>query len=181
MKALLVFLLLLSCGQAFAQQLAQVPVDATTHLVTYTAVVQAPHITKVDLLTRTRVWANGAAIPGKPPLVLSEQGTDVVMVVGSQALNNYYFNTPNAPRTLYYTATIALRDGRYQYRITDFAIDGETAESAFLRNNPPRADGISYGAHVRKAFDEAVALQIASIKSILATSLITNPTAGDSW
>nr|GFD07641.1 hypothetical protein [Tanacetum cinerariifolium] len=149
------------------QQLAQVPVDATTHLVTYATVVQAPHITQADLLSRARVWANGVAIPGKPPLLLREQETDVVMVIGSQALNTSYFNTSNAPRTLYYTATIALRNGRYQYRLTDFVL--ETAD-----------DGISYGAHVRKTFDEAIGQLTAAIRSTLAASLITNPTAGDS-
>jgi hypothetical protein len=192
MKAILVFLGLLICGRSFAQQLTQVPVDATTHLVTYVAVVQAPHITQADLLSRARVWANGVAIPGKPPLLLREQETDVVMVIGSQALNTSYFNTSNAPRTLYYTATIALRNGRYQYRLTDFVLetaDGTThlqptiasAESTFLAKDPPRADGISYGAHVRKTFDEAIGQLTASIRSTLAASLITNPTAGDNW
>jgi hypothetical protein len=192
MKAVLILVLLFACRQCFAQQLAQVPVDATTQLVTYTAVVQAPRIDQADLLTRTRVWANGAAVPGKPPLVLSEQGTDVVMIVASQGLNNSYFNTSNAPRALYYTATIALRDGRYQYRFTDFVIETadattqlsptiESAESAFLTKNPPRADGISYGAHVRKTFDEAVVVLITSLQRTLATSLTTNPTVGKDW
>lgn len=192
MRAVLFLLLLLNCGQVLAQQLAQVPVDATTHLVTYSAVVLAPHITQADLLSRARVWANGIAIPGKPPLLLREQETDVVMVIGSQVLNTSYFNTSTAPRTLYYTASIALRNGRYQYRLTDFVLetaDGtthlqptiESAESAFLLKNPPRADGIFYGAHVRKTFDEAVTQLTASLQSTLATSLITNATAGDNW
>lgn len=192
MRAVLFFFLLLSGGPALAQQLAQVPVDATTHQVTYAAVVQAPAITQADLLSRARVWANGVALPGKAPLLLKEQETDVVLVMGSQVLNTAYFNTLTAPRTLYYTATIALRNGRYQYRLTDFVLetaDGtthlqptiESAESAFLLKNPPRADGISYGAHVRKTFDEAIAQLTASIQRTLATSLIPNAAAGDSW
>lgn len=192
-KLFFTLLLLLAGEQGFAQQLqAQVPVDATTHLVTYTAVVQTPHVSQADLLARTRAWANSAAIPGKPALVLSEQGTDVVIVIGTQALNTSYFNTTLAPRTLYYTATIALRNGRYQYRLTDFVLEtadnttrfqptDEPAEQVFLRSPPPKADGISYAAHVRKAFDEAIAQLTASLQGTLTTSLLANPATGKDW
>jgi hypothetical protein len=154
--------------------------------------VQAPRTNQAELLARTNVWANGAAIPGKPALVLSEQGTDVVVVIGTQAMNTSYFNTTVAPRILYYTATIALRNGRYQYRLTDFVLEtsdattrlqptDEPAEKVFLQSAPPKADGISYAAHVRKAFDEAIGQITASLQSTLTTSLIAHPTAGKDW
>jgi hypothetical protein len=185
-------LLLLTCGHSFAQQLAQVPVDATTHLVTYTAVVKATRADQAELLARTKVWANTAAIPGKSALVVREQGTDVVVVIGSQALNTSYFNTSAVPRTLYYTATIALRDGRYQYRLTDFVLEttdnttrlqptDEAVEAVFLQSAPPKADGNSYAAHTRKTFDEAIARITSSLYSTLTTSLTANATAGQDW
>jgi hypothetical protein len=36
-------------------------------------------------------------IAAKPPLVVTEQGTEVVVVTGTQALNTSYFNTTAAP------------------------------------------------------------------------------------
>jgi hypothetical protein len=77
----------LNCWPGFAQQLAQVPVDETTHFITYAAVVPTPKISQADLLARTRVWANNVAIAAKPPLVVPEQGTEVLVVTGTQALN----------------------------------------------------------------------------------------------
>jgi len=189
MKHFFSFLLLLS-AQAHAQQLAQVPVDAITHFVTYSAVVTTPAISQADLLARTRVWANAIAVPAKPPLLVNEQGTDVVVVIGTQVLNTGYFNTSATPQTLYYTATIAVRKGRYQYHLTDFVFETPgttppfqptvvTAETAFLHTDPPKATGASYLAHLRKAFDEATTQITATLQSSLAKSLTAEPRGRD--
>jgi hypothetical protein len=192
MKSFLSLLLLLTCWRGFAQQMAQVPVDETTHFITYSAVVPTPKVNQADLLTRTRVWANGVTIPVKQPLVLNEQGTDVVIVTGTQVLNNAYFNTTAAPQTLIYTATVALRNGRYRYRLTDFVLEspGSTppfqpfdisAETAFLHTDPPKAKGGSYLTHLRQSFDEATGQIMDSLHRALTTSLIAGPKAEADW
>jgi hypothetical protein len=55
MKYVLALVLVLIGWLGFAQQLAQVPVDETTHFITYAAVVPTPNISQADLLARTRV------------------------------------------------------------------------------------------------------------------------------
>jgi hypothetical protein len=192
MNYLLSLLLVLSCWPSFAQQLAQVPVDENTHFITYAAVVPTLKTSQADLLARTRVWATNVAIGAKPPLVVTEQGTEIVVVTGTQALNTTYFNTTVAPQTLYYTATIALRNGRYRYRLTDFVLEtpGTTppfqpivlaAETAFLHTDPPKVNGVSYLAHLRKAFDEATSQIMDSLHHTLTTSLTAGPKAEVDW
>jgi hypothetical protein len=195
MKALqyiFTLLLVLTCWRGFAQQMAQVPVDETTPFITYSAVVPTPKTSQADLLTRTRVWANSVTISTKQPLVVNEQGTDVVIVTGTQVLNNSYFNTTAAPQTLYYTATVALRDGRYHYRVTDFVLEtpGSTppfqpfdmpAENAFLHTDPPKAKGSSYLTHLRQSFDEATGQIMDSLHRALNTSLTVSAKAEADW
>jgi hypothetical protein len=192
MKPFFTLILVLACWRGFAQQMAQVPVDETTHFITYSAVVPTPKISQADLLARTRVWANSVAIPAKQPLVVNEQGTDVMVVTGTQVLNNAYFNTTAAPQTLYYTATVALRNGRYSYRLTNFVLESPTstppfqpldiaAETAFLHADPPKAKGGSYLTHLRQSFDEATGQIMDSLHRALTTSLTIGPKAEADW
>lgn len=185
MKPICLLLLLLLNWPACAQQqlLAPLPVNAATGLVTYTAVVPTPGIIQASLLARAKVWANRVGVPNKPPVVVNELGTDVLVVAGSQSVNSTYDITP---RTLYYLAQVSVREGRYQYHFEELTLESggvstpptyETAEALFLPNPPPRASGNSYATRLRKAFDEAIGQAAATLHTALTTPL-AGPTAG---
>ncbi|NML66859.1 hypothetical protein HHL22_16765 [Hymenobacter sp. RP-2-7] len=186
MKAVFAFLLLLATGPAGAQQLmAPVPVDATTRLVTYTAVVPAPGVAQASLLARARVWAARVGIPDKPPVMVSELGTDVLVVAGMQAINSAY---DISPQSLYFLARVALREGRYQYRLEELTLVTTSsteppiyrpAEALFLSEAPPKATGSSYATRQRKAFEEAVGQAAATLQFSLTTPLTAG--TGADW
>lgn len=186
MKAILALVLLLASWPGWAQQLmAPLPLDATTQLVTYTAVVPTPGITQASLLARAQVWASRVGIPGRPPVIVSESGTDVLVVAGTQAINNTY---DISPQSLYYLARVALREGRYQYRLEELTLVTtsstdppiyRTAEAAFLTDAPPKTTGSSYATRQRKAFEEAVGQAAATLQFTLTTPLTAG--TGADW
>ena len=178
MKALPLFFLLLTSGFCRAQQplMDPLPIDATTHLITYAAVVPTPGILQATLLARGKVWANHVGLPTKPPVFVNELGTDVMIVAGSQSINPKYSVNPIS---LYYVARVALREGRYQYHFDEYTLvvpsstgpDYVTAEATFMGEAPPRASGTSNATRLRKAFDEAAGQAAAMLQAALTTSL----------
>ena len=176
MKILLV--LLLAGGASHAQELmGPLPVDATSRLITYTAVVPTPGVTQADLLARARVWANGVGVPAKPVLVVSEMGTDVLVVAGSQAISATY---SVAAERLYFLARVARREGHYQYRFEEHTLESPTnsggttydpAEKVLLQSVPPRASGNSAATRQRRAFEEAAGQVAAALQAALTTAL----------
>ena len=188
MRLLLPFLLLLLCGQGAAAQqlLPPLPVNTATGLVTYTDVVPTPGVVQASLLARARVWANRVSVPNKPPLAVNELGTDVLIVAGTQAIEPV---NGSSPQTLYYLAQVALREGRYQYKLEELTLETgsssgasyQTAESYFAQNPLPKASGNSYATRFRKAFDEAVARAATTLHSALVTPLTTPNANGTEW
>ncbi|RZK29856.1 MAG: DUF4468 domain-containing protein [Hymenobacter sp.] len=104
---------------------AVLPLDENTHRITYTGVVPVAGTKQAELLARAKVWANGVVVNTTRPVVTNEQGTDVVTVSGSHPMNikmPLSFGVSNA-LLLRFTATISIREGRYQYRLTEFILD----------------------------------------------------------
>ncbi|RZL02430.1 MAG: hypothetical protein EOO62_22330 [Hymenobacter sp.] len=180
MKALLLLFLLLTSGFCRAQQQQQLmdplPVDATTRLITYSAVVPTPGVLQATLLARGKAWANHVGLTTKPPVFVNELGTDVMIVAGSQNINPKY---DASPQMLYFVARIALREGRYQYHFDEYTLvvpsttgpSYVTAESVFIGQPIPKASGNSAMTRLRKAFDEATGQAAVLLQTMLTTSL----------
>lgn len=111
---------------------ASLPVDATTHLVTYTDAVPTPGVSKELLLARAQAWANRFFIAGaKAPQMLDvaagtyscqgvvrlPYGTTYTMVLALAATNGSYTYTINQ---LFYEYSASSSD----------ALSGTRAESA---------------------------------------------------
>jgi hypothetical protein len=152
--------------------------DANTHRITYTGVVQVPGNTQAELLTRARVWATGITTEGKPPVFTTEQGTDIVVVSGREMLNYNYFSALNVI-PVRYTATLSLREGRYQYRIDNFQLEypgqklvaAESPELPLLNGSGDGRGTVKYTAALRGGFDDAVRQVQAKLQAILAKPL----------
>ena len=117
MKILLNAFLLFSFIGAFAQ-LPSLPIDSTTHLITYSEVVKVDG-NKDELYSRAREWF--AKTYNSAQSVIQMDTKD--KIVGKALMQVYYkggdFGYIN------YTVSIYLKDGKYKYEITDFYHTGE--------------------------------------------------------
>lgn len=181
MKPYFLLLLLVSWAGRAQQLMNPLPVDAATGLVTYMAVVPTPGVIQANLLARAKVWASRVEVGGKPTVIVSELGTDVLVVAGAQAINSKY---DVQPQRLLFLVRIALREGRYQYHFDEYTFEVgsstgppgyEPVERTFLGNAPPKATGNSVNTRLRRAFDEATGQAAATLQAALTTPL----TAGD--
>ncbi|MBF9142297.1 hypothetical protein [Hymenobacter properus] len=168
---------------ARAQAPAAFPLDKATRRISYAAVVPVAGASQADLQARAQAWANGIAPADQPPLVASEQGTEVVTASGAQPFVYTYDLTQTIggyPRhrttklVLHYTAKLSLREGRYRYVVTDFIMEYPLAkppsparlpaEAVLIEARPLNEDGSSSLTAERKAFAEAAAKLQAQLK-----------------
>lgn len=159
------------------------PLDANTHRITYTGVVPVEGTQQAELLARAKVWANGVVVATAAPVVTNDQGTDVLTVSGAQPMS---FKQPlslgaSASLLLRFTATISVREGRYQYRFTDFIMDyaqalRQPAELPLIEA-PAKGQGYKpYLKNVRTGFDESVAGALAKLKETMSKPLAQSKT-----
>jgi hypothetical protein len=164
--------------QAVAVINAPLPLDPNTHRITYTGVVPVEGTKQAELLARAKAWANGVVVATAAPVVTNEQGTDVVTVSGAQPMS---FKQPlsmgaTASLLLRFTATISIREGRYQYRLNDFVMDYaqalKQAAELPLVEAPAKGQGYKpYLKNVRTGFDESVAGALAKLQETMSKPL----------
>lgn len=184
-KAFFTLLLLVIAGRSWAQEtLPPLPVDAHTGLITYTGVVPTPGVTQANLLTRAKVWANHVSVPTKPPLIVNEMGTDVLVVAFSQQLPaDELLSTTR----LYTLAQISLREGRYQYRFEEFTFETSVpslilAERLLLGDNSAANKSTKkILAHARTQFEQAVVQAAATLRESLLTPIVPPLANGTDW
>jgi hypothetical protein len=182
-KNFLFSFLLLVCGQSFAQEPTSLPLDENTHRITYTGVVPVEGTTQAELLARAKVWANGVVVNTTAPVVTSDQGTEVVAVSGSHPMSiKMPMALTRGTLLLRFTATISVREGRYQYRLNDFILDVgqalmQPAELPLIEAPAKGAGTKAYLKSVRTGFDESVAGALAKLQGTMSKPLAqTNKT-----
>lgn len=106
-------------GQTWTNPL---PIDSASHKVTYTDVVQVPGASKAELYTRARAWFATSFASAKA--VLEMDDVQAGQLIGN-ATGYYYarFMGADAKTTLWRTINVQIKDGRYKYTITNFAVD----------------------------------------------------------
>ena len=114
----LVVLLCGAAGLSWGQGRPALPLDQRVRF-TQTAVVPVAGVSQADLVWRARDWAQRVAPAGQ--LVVRTNGPDTEMV---RATGECPFAADWGGnlviRALRYTATISVRDGRYQYELKEF-------------------------------------------------------------
>jgi len=185
MKTLFTLLLLVTAGRSWAQEaLPPPPVDVNTGLITYTEVVPTSGVTQATMLARAKVWANRVSIPAKPPLIVNEMGTDVLVVAVSQLLPA---DALLSTTRLYLLAQVSLREGRYQYRFEEFTFETNVAtfvpvEQTLLGNNSTGTKNEKkILAHARAQFEQAVGQAAATLRASLLTPLAPPLANGTDW
>lgn len=194
MKPLLpLALLCCAANTARAQAPTTLPTDKLTRRICYTAVVPAAGVSQDDLQARARAWASGIAPADKPPVETHEPDTEVVTAYGVQPFAFTYETTENGahpPRhytmkkVLHYTAKLSLREGRYQYAVTDFVFEYPTAkppalsrvpaEDVLIKTHAITEEGGEVLAAERKSFTDAAAKLQAQLKAKMNTPIITS-------
>jgi hypothetical protein len=157
---------------------APLPLDENTHRITYTGVVSVADAKQAELLARAKVWANGVVVNTTRPVATTEQGTDVVTVSGSHPMSlkmPLSFGASTA-LLLRFTATISIREGRYQYRLTEFILDvGQTLMQPLelpLIEAPAKGMGTkAYLKNVRAGFNESITGALAKLQETMSKPL----------
>ena len=86
---------------------------------TQTAVVPVAGVSQADLVRRAHAWAQRVAPAGQLPVRTSSPGTETVRTTGECPFAAEWGGTL-VRRALRYTATVSMRDGRYQYELKEF-------------------------------------------------------------
>ncbi|MGI4884246.1 MAG: DUF4468 domain-containing protein [Janthinobacterium lividum] len=117
MKTLLLFLTLaLTAPAVHAQEAPALPVDPTTHLVAYSAVVDIPGATESELFRRARAWALRRYKGDAAVLQVQDAATGQLIIKGrTQALVNGHSCGPVG-----HVLSLAITDGQYRYNVTNF-------------------------------------------------------------
>lgn len=110
MKALL--LLCLPLGL-----LAQMPMDSSTHKFTYTGVVDVPGMTKTDLYVAARSWFVSEYRSADDVIQMEDKEAGRIIGKGFSLVQ-----WQMATRYVKHTVQIDLKDGKYRYIVTDFAV-----------------------------------------------------------
>lgn len=170
----------LAPGQTVKQVAAgrNLPLDENTHRITYAGVVPVEGTKQAELLARAKVWASGVVVNTTAPVVTNEQGTDIVTVSGSHPMSIKMPLSMGATTALLlrFTATISIREGRYQYRLTEFILDVgqavmQPAELPLIEA-PAKGMGLkSYLKNVRAGFDESIAGALAKLQGTMSKPL----------
>ncbi|AWM33385.1 DUF4468 domain-containing protein [Hymenobacter nivis] len=118
MKSLLLLLsLALAAPAVRAQSAPALPVDPTTHLVAYSAVVDIPGATESELFRRARAWALRRYKGDAAVLQVQDAATGKIIVKGrTQALVNGRSCGPVG----HVLSIRVLKAGQYQYNVTHF-------------------------------------------------------------
>ena len=118
MKTLLFLLTLtLTAPAVRAQDPPTLPVDPTTHLVAYSAVVDIPGATESELYRRARAWALRRYKGDASVLQVQDAATGKIIVKGrTQAL----VNGRNCGPVGHVLSIRVLKGGQYQYHVTNF-------------------------------------------------------------
>jgi hypothetical protein len=133
-KAILFAVGLLGAGRhAYAQQ-QPLPIDSTTHKITYSAVVQVPGASQAELYGRALRWL--ATVEARntnvPPITDATSGT-LIATVGQPFTGRALVGSIQC--TLWRVVSVRVKDGRFKYEAYNFEIQPYVASEAAL--TPP--------------------------------------------
>lgn len=102
----------------FNTAFAQLPIDSSTNLITYSKVIQA-NGTQQELYSRAREWFAKTYNSAQSVIQMDDKDK----IVGKAAMTAYYKNYHFG--NIYYTISIYLKDDKYKYEFTEFYHKGE--------------------------------------------------------
>lgn len=126
-KPILTSVLAITIALLFAQQqqntpAPDMPLDPETKLVTYSGVIEVPGVNQKDIYKRAEAWFN--SFYKNPTEVIRERDTANCKIVGKPRFKIYNEalgqNVKTDAGLVQYTITIACKDNRFKYTLTEF-------------------------------------------------------------
>jgi len=177
MKAFLLALLIFAPMLMRAQSVV-LPIDSTTHKVTFTGVVQVPGVTQADLYSRAREWFATNFNSGKAVLDMDDK--EAGKMIG-KAYADFSLRAPlvgDITQKLWRQVKVYVKDGRYRYELTEFSTEGYLASGGRKPESYPVEWFLDKTKGARKGMSESVLnathnqalAQIASLQSAMTST-----------
>ena len=174
MRKIIIVLLL------FNTAFAQLPVDPSTHLITYTGIVQVSG-TQSELYSRAREWFAKTYNSAQSVIQMDDKDKIVGKPLMIAYYKNYHFGH------IYYTVSIYLKDGKYKYEITDFYHKGEYVTTGSSWTETPDLGSVESLMNSTKkrdqkiftAFSEQINSEVISLISSLKEAMSNPATVAD--
>jgi hypothetical protein len=171
-----IIIALLLCNTAFAQ----LPVDSSTHLISYTGIVQA-NGTQQELYSRAREWFAKTYNSAQSVIQMDDKDK----IVGKANMVSYYKNYHFG--LIYYTISVYLKDGKYKYEITDFYHKGEFVNTGVSYTQTPdlgHCEDLMNSSNKRdlkifESFSKQINSEVQSLLSSLKESMIKQVASKD--
>lgn len=181
MKNLWSLTLLMLVSYAGFAQTQLFPIDTTTKKITYAEVVTIDGATKDDLFKR----AKNLGIAGKG--TQKEDATQGLYVYKGYLNVSYPAPQPGLQHTgkVEYLVTIACKDGRYKYIITNFIHSGEKASGGKLEGSQPECGklilSLAGWSTLKRSTSEQMNKFIINLKAAMEGTDPNAPKIGSDW
>ena len=116
------------------------PVDATTHRITYEGVVEVPGVTKEQLYSRALEWVAKAYNSAQDVIQMQDKESGKLVMKGLTKVSIRSY----AGGVVRHTFSIYVKDGRYKYIITNFEHDASVAPNIHSGGPLESEDGKIY-------------------------------------
>jgi len=123
MKRILLVIILMLPIIAHAQT---VPIDSATNKVLYTEVIKVDGVLKDELYTRAREWFAKTFRSAQSVLQMDDKDAGKIIGKGA-ASSSFKYMIASIDFLLKYTISIAVKDGRYRYEITDISVHDQSS------------------------------------------------------
>lgn len=112
---------------------AQLPLDSTTNRFTYTAVIEVPGVSKLELYTRARSWF--VEYYKDADAVIQMEDKESGRLIGKGRFGVIW--QMGVERLIRHTVQIDVKDGRFRYSISNFMVYFSSMYKEFPLENVP--------------------------------------------
>lgn len=130
MKTSLFLFVLIALPCLVKSQKLILPIDSTTHQITYNEVVKSEGVTKDELYVKAREWFAKTAGSAQDVIQMDDKAAGKIIGKGATK-GSYSFLLTKFQFTLRYTVSITTKDNRYRYDISDFQAFDDGAKTGY--------------------------------------------------
>ena len=180
----LVFSFMLSFGQ---KETPKLPIDSNTNKITYSEVVTVDSLTsKQELYSRAREWFAKTYNSSKEVLQMEEKESGKIL--GKALIQVYYkmLGMDHEHGYINYTITIAVKDGKYKYEITDLHHKGQFVQDGMSPSYGLCENMINSGTSRQKLYNYCLYVADRDIKNLIidlksSMNLKSNKNTPEQW
>ncbi len=134
------FVILLLSSSCYAWEPVKLPIDSTTHLVTYTSVITVDSIKQKELYSNAKMWIGSSFKNANNVIQLDDRDNGQIIVKGCCEVYINMLGATYSEGLMFFTLTIKCKDGRYKYIFTNFTHKGNPRTSGSHDCGPIETD-----------------------------------------